>query len=134
PLKILCYAIGFEDVVRIRHYSGRSLHGCADSAFSQHSDGTQADHEFDLGPRSTRTLTIRRAACPSHNGGAPLGRGGSFNVRSASSTIRFGSVPITRLVPQVTVAGRSVLSRSVKQGTPRIVVSSWIPPESVRTR
>jgi hypothetical protein len=34
-------------------------------------------------------------------------------------------------VPSVTVIGRSVFFRSVKQGIPRYVVSSWIPPESV---
>ena len=33
-----------------------------------------------------------------------------------------------------TVIGRSVFSRSVRHGTPRTVVSSWMPPESVRTR
>ena len=34
-------------------------------------------------------------------------------------------------MPTLTVTGRSVLSRNVKQGTPRTVVSSWMPPESV---
>ena len=34
----------------------------------------------------------------------------------------------------VTVIGRSVLSRNVRQGTPSTVVSSCIPPESVNTR
>ena len=29
---------------------------------------------------------------------------------------------------------RAVLARSVRQGTPRNVVSSWMPPESVITR
>jgi hypothetical protein len=37
-------------------------------------------------------------------------------------------------VPWVSVTGRSVLSRSVTHGTPRIVVSSWMPPLSVSTR
>ena len=36
-------------------------------------------------------------------------------------------------VPARIVTGRSVLSRSVKQGTPRYVVSSCSPPESVST-
>ena len=35
--------------------------------------------------------------------------------------------------PGARVTGRSVLSRSVKHGTPRNVVSSWMPPESVST-
>lgn len=44
-----------------------------------------------------------------------------------------GSFPTRILVPSLTVIGRSVLSRSVRQGIPRMVVSSWIPPESVST-
>ena len=46
------------------------------------------------------------------------------NIASASDTIRCGSQPTIVLVPRVTVTGRSVFSRSVRQGTPRIVVSS----------
>jgi hypothetical protein len=42
-------------------------------------------------------------------------------------------VPINSLVPIVTVSGRSVLSRKVRQGTPITVVSSVMPPESVIT-
>ena len=38
-----------------------------------------------------------------------------------------------RFVPLVTVIGRSVFSRSVRQGTPRAVLSSCAPPESVST-
>ena len=41
--------------------------------------------------------------------------------------------PTTVFVPSVTVIGRSVLSRSVRHGTPSTVVSSWTPPESVST-
>jgi hypothetical protein len=37
------------------------------------------------------------------------------------------------LVPCSTVIGRSVFSRSVRQGTPSAVVSSCRPPESVST-
>ena len=44
-----------------------------------------------------------------------------------------GSRPTSRFVPCSMVIGRSVLFRKVRQGTPRTVVSSWIPPESVRT-
>jgi hypothetical protein len=38
------------------------------------------------------------------------------------------------LVPSVIVTGRSVLSRNVMQGMPKIVVSSCTPPESVITK
>lgn len=47
------------------------------------------------------------------------------------SAIREGSSPSSVFVPALTVTGRSVFSRSVKQGIPRYVLSSWIPPESV---
>ena len=43
-------------------------------------------------------------------------------------------VPITLLVPFVTVIGRSVSSLKVKHLMFRNVVSSWSPPESVKTR
>ncbi len=42
--------------------------------------------------------------------------------------IRIVSVPTMTLVPSVTVTGRSVFSRKVRQGTPRAVVSSFMPP------
>ena len=48
--------------------------------------------------------------------------------RSGIPLIRAGSRPSRVLVPARTVTGRSVLSRSVKHGMPRYVVSSWIPP------
>ena len=73
----------------------------------------------------------RSAARPSQ----PCGGAGA-GVAPASdgiSSIAAGSVPIRRLVPCETVTGRSVLSLIVKQGTPRYVVSSWTPPESVIT-
>ncbi len=38
---------------------------------------------------------------------------------------------MTRLVPWLTVIGRSVFSRRVRQGTPSAVVSSWIPPRGL---
>ncbi len=38
------------------------------------------------------------------------------------------------LLPMVTVMGRSVLGRNVRQGTRRKVLSSWIPPLSVRMK
>ena len=44
-----------------------------------------------------------------------------------------GSVPMSSVVPIVTVSRRSVLSRTVGQDTPSMVVSSVMPPESVIT-
>ncbi len=51
----------------------------------------------------------------------------------ASTAAGTASGVTSRLVPWVIVTGRSVLGRTVRQGTPRMVVSSWIPPESVTT-
>ena len=59
--------------------------------------------------------------------------GGRVARRSGISASRLGSSPSSVFVPCVTVTGRSVLSRSVKHGTPSTVVSSWTPPESVTT-
>jgi hypothetical protein len=44
-----------------------------------------------------------------------------------------GSLPTNRFVPSVTVTGRSVFRLNVRHGIPNAVVSSWIPPLSVRT-
>ena len=41
------------------------------------------------------------------------------------------SSPTNRFVPSVSVIGRSVFSRTVRQGIPIAVVSSCTPPESV---
>lgn len=74
---------------------------------------------------------MRSPARPSHSGGAsPPAR---LGASKAPFSIASGSVPTSRLVPIVIVMGRSVFSRSVKHGIPRTVVSSWTPPESVRT-
>ena len=51
-----------------------------------------------------------------------------------AAAILSGSVPTIRFVPWVTVIGRSVVVLSVRHGVPSAVVSSWIPPESVRTQ
>src|SRR5436853_386881 len=77
--------------------------------------------------------TIRSAAWPSHR--SISGRRGErpATARSAppSSASRRGAT--RRLVPCVQVTGRSVLGRTVTHGTPRNVVSSCSPPESVMT-
>ena len=91
-------------------------------------------HVIILGYNSSHnTSTIRSAACPSHSSGiAPFFHSPAYNLSSAGLTAA-GLVPISSLVPTVQVSGRSVLSRSVIQGTPITVVSSVIPPESVTT-
>lgn len=54
-------------------------------------------------------------------------------IALAADKILSGLVPASMLAPTATVSGRSVLSRRVTQGTCRMQVSSWTPPESVRT-
>ena len=51
----------------------------------------------------------------------------------AALTIFSGSVPASTLDPTWSVSGLSVLSRRVTHGTWRMQVSSWTPPESVKT-
>ena len=84
---------------------------------------------------SSRTSTIRLAARPSHFSGAAAGVGRAQPDRILSMIVRAhdGSSPARMFVPTVTVIGRSVFLRNVTHGTFRIVVSSWTPPESVRT-
>ena len=82
--------------------------------------------------RDTRRLRFDPPR-PSHNGGIVpvLALPSRILVKSKSSSFR--SCPTNTLVPEVTVTGRAVLARIVRQGTPKYVVSSWIPPESVIT-
>ena len=59
---------------------------------------------------------MRSAAFPSHLGGmAPFFHCPAITRARAGGSLR-GSVPINSLVPIVTVSGRSVLSRKVRQG------------------
>src|SRR5690606_26303298 len=82
--------------------------------------------------RPARMRATRSAARPSHRrGGSAGGLRSGCASSSGISRIRAGSSPSSVFVPSLIVTGRSVLSRSVKQGTPSAVVSSWIPPESV---
>src|ERR1700674_1520225 len=81
--------------------------------------------------KERRVCTIRSEARPSHRGGGwyPAARRRRFplvccRTEIASCRSFCGSVPTTRLVPCVTVTCLSVLSRKVRQGTPRYVVSS----------
>ncbi len=77
---------------------------------------------------------MRSAALPSQSSGSsPAGHRPVATSRQALK-MASGSTPTMRLVPRVTVMGRSVVSRRVRQGTRKAVVSSWMPPESVRTQ
>ncbi len=76
---------------------------------------------------------MRAAARPSQSGGTREGSERRAAIRLGMSLMRPGARPSSVFVPRVHVTGRSVLSRNVKHGTPRYVLSSWTPPESVRT-
>ncbi len=66
---------------------------------------------------------MRTAVFPSHLGGiAPFFHCPAINRFKAGGSL-LGSVPISSLVPIVTVSGRSVLSRKVQQGR----YSNWNP-------
>src|ERR1700687_615796 len=80
-----------------------------------------------------KILAIRSPECPSHKGGMRPVFHCPLTAVFSSARSRVISRPTITLVPIVTVIGRSVFSRSVMQGMPRYVVSSWIPPESVMT-
>ena len=55
---------------------------------------------------------------------SPSLRAGDARSLSIARSMSAGSVPTISFVPSETVTGRSVLSRSVRQGTPSAVVSS----------
>src|SRR5580658_546011 len=75
---------------------------------------------------------IRCAVFPSHRGGH-FGSGIWLSFRRAALTMASHRLATNSLVPVQMVTGRSVLARAVRQGTPKKVVSSCIPPESVST-
>src|ERR1039457_179675 len=72
----------------------------------------------------SNTFAMRAPANPSHSSGAVACISFAPSTSIAASRIRGGSVPTSRLVPLSMVPGLSVFSRTVRQGTPRIVVSS----------
>src|SRR5215211_6004411 len=76
--------------------------------------------------------TMRAQASPSHNG---MGAERRFPPSAARAVARIVArlKPTRAFVPCVMVTGRSVFSRTVRHGTPSTEVSSWTPPESVRT-
>src|SRR5580765_6822523 len=82
---------------------------------------------------SMRVWIIRLAALPSQNCGGGGASRMPVKTRANSCIILSESEPTSTFVPWVKVTGRSVFSRKVIQGTPKIVVSSCTPPESVRT-
>src|SRR6267142_6619713 len=84
------------------------------------------------GPARRRMSTSRSAAGPSQNGGVLPLLPSPRRTCSVAAAILEGFVPTSTFVPWEIVIGRSVFSRRVKQGTPRAVVSSWMPPESVK--
>jgi len=76
---------------------------------------------------------MRSPVLPSHSGGTLPDFQRPSNRRPSAGASLAGSVPISSLVPSVTVSGRSVVLRIVMHGTPITVVSSVTPPESVMT-
>src|SRR5665809_48824 len=91
------------------------------------------DYQKTATELSRSTATIRSAALPSHFSGTLPATGGADKARLPASRMACLPVPIRRLVPSLQVTGRSVVLRRVRQGIPSAVVSSWIPPLSVRT-
>ena len=67
---------------------------------------------------------MRSLASPSHSSGIFLALTLPLRIRFISARSRDISRPISMFVPELMVTGRSVLSRKVRQGTPRNVVSS----------
>ena len=82
--------------------------------------------------RCARRHGRRRTGC----GRAPSRRTPPDRAAGARSppTIRRRDVPTSRAVPAAMPSGRSVVSRSTSTGLPSDGASSWMPPESVRTR
>jgi hypothetical protein len=81
---------------------------------------------------SSNTLMMRLAALPSQQRGDGFNFSPRRNTPLNSLSILSGYDPTKTFVAYSRVTGLSVLSRRVIHGTPRMVVSSWTPPESVR--
>src|SRR6185437_6265777 len=80
--------------------------------------------------RVARAWAMRSPAFPSQPSGR---RDAAVRLTERTAAASAAGSGTSRLVPSVIVMGRSVFSRTVRQGTPRAVVSSWRPPESVTT-
>src|SRR5215216_8078190 len=88
-------------------------------------DFVQNSHQRELGANSSSASRIRSDVWPSQRGGwRNAFFAEPFSAAVAALIIFVVSVPTTTLVPISTVMGRSVFSRSVRQGMPRAVVSS----------
>ena len=74
---------------------------------------------------------IRGPDAPSHSGGSSPAYGPE--ARASWTADASSSARTSRLLPLVTVTGRSVTGRRVRHGTRRNVVSSCTPAESVIT-
>ena len=108
--------------------------GCAEQLQAALSHAAPPALASSLLSQAWRCCTIRSPAPPSQSSGIRAADAVfPSRIATVSLRMRVGSVPTTRFVPLVTVTGLSVDVRSVKQGTPRTVVSSCTPPESVRT-
>ena len=80
----------------------------------------------------TSTIRSTRLAVPQRHGAVRAASARQDHVDTAPDLPRI-RCPRAGWCRCVTVTGRSVLCRRVRHGTPSAVVSSWIPPESVRT-
>ena len=69
---------------------------------------------------------MRSAAWPSHRCGTRPRLARPVRISLAARRMPFGLMPPRPFVPSLTVIGRSVLSRTVRQGMPKAVVSSYI--------
>ena len=80
--------------------------------------------------RVLRQSTTRTAAIPSH----PSGRGGCASRRTDATASGSPAGSKTNwFAPHATVSGHSVVSRTVRHGTPSAALSTCNPPESVTT-
>ena len=85
------------------------------------------------GPQFSITPTIPFAAKPSQSSGILPSLFSYERTFCAAFNMSSPSTPTKILVPFSMVTGLSVFSRRVRQGIFRIVASSCIPPESVKT-
>ena len=80
--------------------------------------------------RSHRQSAIRSLAWPSHSGGIVPRRKSPLSTARISVRSRSISLPTMTFVPVVVVIGRSVFSRSVRQGTPTVPEGRPVPMAS----
>src|SRR5262249_6890332 len=94
-----------------------------------------ADNQDLAHSESRSRAAILWAVAPSQSGGRrEFSWFEEMSLRWAASTRSRRRLATRVLGPSAMVTGRSVLARTVRHGTPRKVVSSCTPPESVMTR